>query len=81
MNCPVEKTFQDGGTHYSEEAGLTKSGEPAHWIVRTSPIRDETGESVRSLRARLQKVVALNLGALAVSGLGLMLVLTGIILS
>ena len=48
-NCPVEKTFQDGGTHYSEEAGLTKSGEPAHWIVRTSPIRDENGEIVAAM--------------------------------
>ena len=48
-NCPVEKTFQDGGTHYSEEAGLTKAGEPAHWIVRTSPIRDETGEIVAAM--------------------------------
>ena len=32
-------------------------------------------------RARMQKVVALNLGALAVSFLGLMAVLVGIILS
>jgi histidine kinase len=48
-NCPVEKTFQDGGTHYSEEAGLTKAGEPAHWIVRTSPIRDERGEIVAAM--------------------------------
>ena len=48
-NCPVEKTFQDGGTHYSEEAGLTKAGESAHWIVRTSPIRDEAGEIVAAM--------------------------------
>ena len=48
-NCPVERTFRDGGTHYSEEAGLTKSGEPAHWIVRTSPIRDEAGEIVAAM--------------------------------
>ena len=48
-NCPVEKTFQDGGTHYSEEAGLTKAGEPVHWIVRTSPIRDEAGEIVAAM--------------------------------
>jgi len=48
-NCPVEKTFEDGGIHYSEEAGLTKSGEPAHWIVRTSPIRDEAGEIVAAM--------------------------------
>jgi histidine kinase len=48
-NCPVEKTFQDGGTHYSEEDGLTKAGEPAHWIVRTSPIRNEEGEIVAAM--------------------------------
>ena len=48
-NCPVEKTFADGGTHYSEEAGLTKAGEPAHWIVRTSPIRDAKGEIVAAM--------------------------------
>jgi histidine kinase len=48
-NCPVEKTFQDGGTHYSEEAGLTKAGEPAHWIVRTSPIRNEDGDIVAAM--------------------------------
>lgn len=33
------------------------------------------------IRQRLQKVVALNLGALAVSALGLMAVVTGVILS
>ena len=33
------------------------------------------------LRARLQRVVALNLGALAVSALGLMAVIVGIFLS
>jgi len=48
-NCPVEKTFEDGGTHYSEEDGLTKAGEPAHWIVRTSPIRNEEGEIVAAM--------------------------------
>jgi hypothetical protein len=33
------------------------------------------------LRARLQRVVALNMGALGISGLGLMCVVTGIFLS
>jgi hypothetical protein len=33
------------------------------------------------MQARLQRVVALNMGALAVSGLGLMLVVVGVILS
>ncbi len=34
-----------------------------------------------ALKARLQKIVAFNLGALALSGLGLMLVITGIFLA
>jgi hypothetical protein len=34
-----------------------------------------------AMQARLQKVVAWNVGALAVSGLGLMLVIVGVILS
>ncbi|MGL5010938.1 MAG: hypothetical protein ACRC6I_13740 [Paracoccaceae bacterium] len=33
-----------------------------------------------AMQARLQKVVAWNMGALAVSGLGLMLVVVGVIL-
>ena len=34
-----------------------------------------------AMRAALQRVVALNLGALAISGLGLMLVVVGVILA
>jgi histidine kinase len=48
-NCPVEKTFIDGKTHYSEEAGYTKDGKPAHWIVRTSPLHDEEGNVVAAM--------------------------------
>ena len=48
-NCPVEKTFADGQTHYSEEAGLTKDGKPAHWIVRTSPLHDDKGNVVAAM--------------------------------
>ena len=48
-NCPVEKTFEDGQTHYSEEAGFTKDGRAAHWIVRTSPVRDEAGNIVAAM--------------------------------
>ncbi len=48
-NCPVEKTFADGQTHYSEEAGFTKDGKPAHWIVRTSPLLDENGQVVAAM--------------------------------
>nr|MBL0714008.1 PAS domain S-box protein [Desulfobacterales bacterium] len=48
-NCPVEKTFADGQTHFSEEAGTTKDGQPAHWIVRTSPIHDDQGNVVAAM--------------------------------
>ncbi len=48
-NCPVEKTFADGETHYSEEAGFTKDGKPVHWIVRTSPLHDEEGNVVAAM--------------------------------
>ncbi len=50
------------------------------WCVRIvmKARRAATGDD--DLRARLQKVVALNLAALGVSAIGLMLVVTGIVL-
>jgi histidine kinase len=44
LNCPVEKTFQDGRSHTTEERGVYKDGSPAHWIVRTAPVRNSRGE-------------------------------------
>lgn len=44
--CPVEKTFEDGKSHTSEETGFYKDGSVAHWIVNTSPIKNEQGEIV-----------------------------------
>ena len=41
--CPVEKTFEDGECHISEETGVNRDGTMHHWIVKTSPIRDENG--------------------------------------
>jgi len=43
-NCPVEKTFFDGKSHTTEEKGFYKDGTPAHWIVRTAPVRNSAGE-------------------------------------
>ncbi len=43
-NCPVEKTFLDGKSHTTEEKGFYKDGTPAHWIVRTAPVRNSAGE-------------------------------------
>ncbi len=47
--CPVEKTFEDGLPHYSEESGLRKDGTPTHWIVRTSPIKNKDGKIVAAM--------------------------------
>ncbi len=38
------RTFEDGESHYSEEAGITRSGEISHWLVQASPIRDAKGQ-------------------------------------
>jgi histidine kinase len=51
--CPVERTFEDGKSHYSEEMGITKDGTRKHWIVRTSPIMDSKGEVVAAMEMNL----------------------------
>jgi histidine kinase len=53
VNCPVEKTFQDGTSHDSEEAGIHKDGSPAFWMVKTSPIRNAEGEVVAAMEVNL----------------------------
>ena len=53
VDCPVEATFADGQSHYSEETGVDKDGTVKHWIVRTTPIRDETGEIVAAMEMNL----------------------------
>jgi histidine kinase len=45
-NCPVEKTFRDGRSHYGQETGKDKNGNTTHWLARTSPIRDARGNVV-----------------------------------
>lgn len=47
--CPVEKTFEDGLSHYSEESGVNKDGKPTYWIVNTTPIHNESGEIVAAM--------------------------------
>jgi histidine kinase len=53
VNCPVEKTFQDGLSHDSEEAGIHKDGSPAYWMVKTSPVRNAEGEVVAAMEVNL----------------------------
>ena len=51
--CPVERTFQDGQPHESEEHGLNKDGSPAHWLVKTSPVKDADGNVVAAYEVSL----------------------------
>jgi PAS domain S-box-containing protein len=51
--CPVEKTFADGLSHYSEERGFNKDGTPTHWVVQTTPIKNEKGEIVAAMEMNL----------------------------
>ncbi len=51
--CPVEKTFADGRSHYAEETGSDKDGTVTHWIVKTAPIRNVNGEIVAAMEMNL----------------------------
>ena len=52
-DCPVEKTFRDGLSHYSEEQGISKDGTMEYWIVRTSPVKNAKGEIVAAMEINL----------------------------
>ena len=51
------------------------------WCIVIAVRARRAGLDDAAMRARLQKVVALNLGALAVSAIGLMTVVLGVFLS
>lgn len=51
------------------------------WCIVAVMRAKRAGLDDAALKARLQKVVALNLAALGVSGLGLMIVIVGIFLA
>jgi len=59
--CPVEKTFNDGQSHYSEESGTGKDGKPTHWIVKTSPVTNDDGEGVAAMEISLDITKRKNL--------------------
>ena len=48
-DCPVEKTFEDGEPHCSEESAVDENGAQKHWFVTTSPIRNASGEIVAAM--------------------------------
>ena len=51
------------------------------WCILLALRAKRSGLDEAAMKAALQRVVALNLGALALSGLGLMLVVVGVILA
>jgi histidine kinase len=51
--CPVEQTFEDGLSHFSEEKGFNKDGTPTHWIVNTAPIKNQEGEIIAAMEMSL----------------------------
>jgi histidine kinase len=53
IDCPVERTFKNGLPHYAEETGVSKDGNLTHWIVRTSPIKNASGEIVAAMEMSL----------------------------
>jgi histidine kinase len=52
-NCPVERTFEDGLTHYGEEMGVNRDGTLVHWLLRTSPIKNARGDIVAAIEMSL----------------------------
>ncbi len=48
-NCPVENTFLTGQSFSSEESGFDANGEPRHWLVTSSPIKNAQGEVVAAM--------------------------------
>jgi len=62
-NCPVEKTFNNGKSHYGETSGISNDGTKHHWMFITSPIKNAKGEIVSAIemsvditdRKRLEK--------------------------
>jgi histidine kinase len=48
-DCPVEKTFADGQSHYGETEGIGRKGQKKHWIFITAPMLDENGDIVAGM--------------------------------
>ncbi|MCD4719291.1 MAG: PAS domain S-box protein [Desulfobacula sp.] len=49
FDCPVEKTFVDGKSHYGEAEGMGKNGEKNYWMFITSPVTDAEGNVVAAM--------------------------------
>lgn len=47
--CPVERTFETGLAHCSEEYRQNPDGTYSHWIVHTAPILDADGKVTKAM--------------------------------
>jgi len=47
--CPVAQTFEDGGTHSSEEVLIDNAGRKLHVVVHTAAVRNASGEVVAAM--------------------------------
>jgi histidine kinase len=52
-NCPVEKTFHDGKSHYGEMSGIGGDGTRHDWMFITSPLKNAEGEVVSAIEMSL----------------------------
>lgn len=52
-DCPLEKTFQDGGIHFDEQKGVNADGSDSYWLVKTSPIKDADGEIIAAMEMNI----------------------------
>ena len=43
-DCPMEKTFEDGGSHSSRHEGISCDGNPTHYAVVTAPLLQADGQ-------------------------------------
>jgi PAS domain S-box-containing protein len=44
-DCPALKSFADGGSYRSEQVGVNLRGDPTHYVVSTTPMSRNGGES------------------------------------
>ncbi len=58
LDCPVQRTFQDGEIHHSEEVVTSISGRQLNTLVYTAPIRNAAGEiqSVMEMGANITPI-------------------------
>ena len=59
--CPVEKTFETGVPHCSEESRRNPDGTYSHWIVHTAPIVDKNGTVTKAMEMCLDITERKNL--------------------